>query len=678
MKKTFKTLATAALSAIAISSVLLLSAAAEDAAKPSIKSANISYEGDYAILLAVDAATVSGGSVSVQIWDEAGTDLGKYSASATEKIDALGGKDFYVVKTAGIAQKDMGKEFTYQATDANGNVGDKAKISVAEYFYTRLFVNGIADATEGADLARKNLYLTTLAGGAFAQDLFYNYNEDSADDINVFVDDLLYANIPGYDFAGYETTLLENNTTKVTLPGAGSYNVTKYAKDTLAKTVTTVEAGTEITIDAHTVVTAGTPVTPEIPAFVAGAGEYYNNKDISGTRFDFTTTANLDTGAHEQWGPIVPPDTLSIADGSLVITRKITDGVTESYIKFIHGGFKGTENAPVFVYETDFMFDGYVANQPEDGRIGRFDFRLGGTKMIEIPITADFTAGEPIDTVKFGILELTAGTWYNIRFAFDVSTDEITFYCNGVKVGSEVYASKANTNTARNWSCWYLEKELTAGAIHFDNTIMACTDANPPAPVEGGSFYNNADITGTRIDGNDLVDKFNVKPTDTATAVVDDEGKLVFTNVGGGYNSFSWNHTAAEGLETPVMVIEADMSLSMEGSGRVGYVKIRGNGKEIVLNVQFWQNTVYISFNGSKGVQLVKGEEANLRMEIDYANATINYYVDDVLKKTETDLTFADSTSNAVVFEFSSSSTTGSVMTFDNVFIGTVEDGTAK
>ncbi len=455
MKRFFKLSAAAVLLALTVCAFCFMANAegvgTENKTAPEIAYANIAYEGNYRMLLAVDASTVSGGSVTVEVWDGS-KPLGTYSASKAENIPSIDPvKTYYIVETNGIAPKNMGVEYKYQATDANGNKSELRKISVAEYFYSRLFINGMAEATEEVDIVRRDFYLDALEHGAKAENLLYNLNQDQSDNIDVFVTDLLYAKVPGYEFDnGFSSALLKNSTTKITLPGDGMYLITKYAKGTLAKSETTAWGGSEITLDAHTIVSA------------SGSGEYYNNKSYAGTR----------------------------VDGASLLTK---------------------------------------------------------------------------------------------------------------------------------------------------------LDANPNKynPDQGSAYMEN--------------------------------GRLVYSGKGG-YSTLSWRHSSdASGLTSPAMIFEADISLSLEGSGQVGAVRLCGNGKELRLNMQFHKESVYISYWGSRGVELIKGQTCNLRIEVDYANSAICYYVDGKLQKSESDVGFINNTSNTAIFGFSSSSTAGGIMTFDNVYIGMAE-----
>ncbi len=455
MKKTAKLISAMSVIATVICLFVFITSAQETATKttPEIISSNICYEGNFSIVLAVKADTVSGGSVSVTFTGEDGKHYTD-TESTTTKISPNGATEpveCYVLKSPGIAAGDMDEFYTYVATDASGNVSEEGRISVAEYFYTRLFENGIINATadDKENYDYRDFYLSALTFGAKAQNILYNLDKDEGNNVTTYVTDLLYANIPGYSFDGkYETDLIENKNTEVTLPGTTRYVVTKYTKENYAKTEAYVWGGESIIIDAHTVVRAS---------------------------------------------------------------------------------------------------------------------------------------------------------------------------------------------------------------------------------IGGGIYYNYKNAMGTRIDGDDLLNKLHDKPDSAyGTALIENE-ELVYSSKGG-YSTLSWSHNSnAVGLTSPAMIFEADVSFDLNGTGEVGSVRLFGNGKELSLNMQFYQDLVYISHNGSLGVQLNRGEKCNLRIEIDYNNNTVAYYVNGILSTAETGLNFAESDSTKTVFGFSSTSGEGSIMTFDNVYMGFAE-----
>ena len=166
MKKTniSKLLILALSVALLIGTVFAISASANT--EPKIVSQNIRYQGDFAIMLAIDASTVSGGSVMVELYDENPTStsvpVGTYSQNKVTTANGNLTVDSYIVSTKGIAAVDMTKPFYFKAIDGNNNESSVMRYSVAEYLYERL-----ADAT--ATTEQKNLYNAVINMGDCAQ-----------------------------------------------------------------------------------------------------------------------------------------------------------------------------------------------------------------------------------------------------------------------------------------------------------------------------------------------------------------------------------------------------------------------------------------------------------------------------------------------------------------------------
>ena len=110
---------------------------------------------------------------------------------SAEKTTLPNGREVYTVRAPGIAPKNMLAELnftvkiSYEAittTTVDGGEAtitskkyyyyDTFKYSVAEYFFERLYDNGIVNATDAKSLAQKELYAATLAYAEAAQDLF--------------------------------------------------------------------------------------------------------------------------------------------------------------------------------------------------------------------------------------------------------------------------------------------------------------------------------------------------------------------------------------------------------------------------------------------------------------------------------------------------------------------------
>ncbi|MBQ2876291.1 MAG: hypothetical protein IJE25_04725 [Clostridia bacterium] len=128
-------------------------------------SANVAYADDIHPYFAIDATLVADASLlSVTVG-------GRDAVVSQEPISIKDGVSAYVVEAAGVSPKNMSKELSI-VVKYNGEVVEETSYSVAEYFYERLYKNDVINATEAADLLRKELYLSTLEYGAAAQNVF--------------------------------------------------------------------------------------------------------------------------------------------------------------------------------------------------------------------------------------------------------------------------------------------------------------------------------------------------------------------------------------------------------------------------------------------------------------------------------------------------------------------------
>ncbi len=519
-QKSLKILAIVFAFALVISVALLTTVSAAGGNAPEIVSANIAYEGDYALVFAIDAATVAGNFVSVQVWDETGADKGIWSATETEKIPALDpAKDYYVVKTPGISAKDMDKEYTYQAIDGDAK-STVEKMSVAEYFYTRLFKNGIADAAaETPDGKRKAFYLHTLENAAMAQDILYNLDGDPDNDITVFVTDLVYANVTGYDFGGYETALLKDKTTKIILPGSVDiqYNVVKYDTETLAKTETTAQGGTELTIDAHTYASSDYVPPVKIP------GAYFPDASKVGLRYDMSDPDPV-KNMYEFWAKNTADGTavslVDHGDGTAVYVQRVSDATPAFTLGFRNNDIVATTEHPanhVTVLEFDVKFDGIPAGT---SNVWRVDMMTSGV----IGRQATLYFGAAADTGKIRLnsnggvhqFRLDQDTWYNLRFVLDLEGN-LKIYVDGelqtYTSNGEVFDSFVPNNASAEKNGYYRMEaqinntlvDVNAG-IAIDNFFLGADTVGeivvPDEPVVDatGVYYLNSEKSGKRWD----------------------------------------------------------------------------------------------------------------------------------------------------------------------------------
>ena len=154
MKTKFSKIALLVLSlALVFGAVAVITASADT--KPVITQQNVSYQGNYALMFAVDASTATA-PVQLYCYDTeptAGT-VGTL-VDTTSNITVADSNennlnvDSYVLKTTGVAASKMTTYYYFKAVDANGNESEVVRYSVAEYLYERL-ASGDASETQTA------------------------------------------------------------------------------------------------------------------------------------------------------------------------------------------------------------------------------------------------------------------------------------------------------------------------------------------------------------------------------------------------------------------------------------------------------------------------------------------------------------------------------------------------
>ncbi len=196
--------------ALILGAVLALSTGAQETeaeTKPVIISENVAYQGDFALMYAVDASTATG-PVELYVYETEPTDSTphsyKYTVSEITPAAQTGnlGKAAYVFRTAGVAAAAMSKEFYIQAKDATGAKSEVRRYSVAEYLYERL-----ADASSTEQ--QKKLYNSVISFGDNAQIVIGGVAENS----NSLISKLRYVEVEGGTINGYATGVYPIGTT---------------------------------------------------------------------------------------------------------------------------------------------------------------------------------------------------------------------------------------------------------------------------------------------------------------------------------------------------------------------------------------------------------------------------------------------------------------------------------
>ena len=459
---------------------MTLSFGASAAGKPEIISQNVKYTDKFSLMYAVDASTVAGGSATLRVYGEyptnESTPLQTITETATEKVTPAGGSetDCYVFTTAGVAATAFVKNYYVTVTDAEGNVSDVARYSVAEYLNERLYKNGIAAATESDDLARKEFYLSTLAFGANAENVLYNLDDNSENDREYLVTDYKYiytdlGTIDGEFSSGVYAPATELDVvytgSDTTVKGWTVENPENGEKEFLAK-------GTKLVLDSNCYLSPNSAGT----VFNFGNGVYYNDTSVtSAKRYDYTSSMISVSGQMSR-----------LIDEGIFKATKQTDpstGLCYASEATVYGADNAVSDSaytamtnPALVFETDIMFDGF-----DNDTISNIMVRFNGLgKQNRFYLTTD---GEKV-TLSGTNLSLEIGEWYNLRFEFykvsdsgDNGTYATKIYVNNVYVGTKTPTTEAGTSPSFRFRL-YMTKDALApdSTFYLDNTFYGYVD----------------------------------------------------------------------------------------------------------------------------------------------------------------------------------------------------------
>ncbi len=143
--------------------------------KPVIVSQNVAYQGDFALMYAVDAEGITG-SVTLNVYDKYPSEdsISPICTVVDETAEFVAGnlnKTVYEFKTKGIAAADICTQYYIQAVVNDTNAkSDVLRYSLAEYLYERLATvpveeNGVMNPSDD----QKELYNNVIAFGDSAQ-----------------------------------------------------------------------------------------------------------------------------------------------------------------------------------------------------------------------------------------------------------------------------------------------------------------------------------------------------------------------------------------------------------------------------------------------------------------------------------------------------------------------------
>ena len=451
MKKTnlIKVLMLVLLASLAICSMAFVSGAEEEEKVPTIIGKNILYTDKTAIQIAVDPATVDT-DVTLTVTSPNGKSVTYSSYVVSEDASVAGA---YVFTVDGVPASAISDVFTFVVKSADKESAPFT-YSVAEYFYERLYSDGIVNATEGKNASRKSFYETYIANGAAAQDLFRNYDENG----NYVVTTTL---VTDYTVLAVEKGTLSNGREVMLSTEALASTVTANAALAADKTftgkwtVTTLaETETEVVIANGGEATAAAGyVTVVTPVYSDATGDFYNGT-ATGKRYDYDSDNATAYPIEGGKGTYVNN---KVENGSLVFYR-IPDTTGEGYMNFKDLNTK----TDVFVFESDTRFSGFTKGTS----VIKIRFQLGG---IDEQITISHSGDDITFTLASGTgsVKIKENQWYNVRFELNISTRAFNIFIDNEYKGTLTSGVSTTTTSAR--VLYYILSGGQDGVVEFDN-----------------------------------------------------------------------------------------------------------------------------------------------------------------------------------------------------------------
>ena len=160
--------------ALLVGSAIGIAVSADETDTYAIKSINVAHGDKTQILVAVDAPVSEAENIEVKYTFNGETYVAKYY----KNVDIYNnGTEYPVFYTKGIGAKDCGQSVVAEAHVKGTTPASPLykNISVAEYLFTKLYVEGYISATEGEALDKKNLYVEFIDYISSAEEVLYNY-----------------------------------------------------------------------------------------------------------------------------------------------------------------------------------------------------------------------------------------------------------------------------------------------------------------------------------------------------------------------------------------------------------------------------------------------------------------------------------------------------------------------
>lgn len=340
---------------------VMVSASAEKTTTPEIFSQNVKYTDRFCLMYAIKADTVSGGSVTLNVYGsepENGSDpIRSYTVnSVTSSAESGAAHDAYIVTTDGIAAMALNRKFYVQAVDGDGNKSAVKAYSVVDYLYTRL-----ADEDGVANTETQNdLYKSVISFGTCAQRQFLTADELAS---TTLISDYCYITASNCTINGTTAAILPQGKTFYVDTNDIPSDLTVTTYDTYdISGIPTVSAASSNDIVISNSYRAHIKADP-IKTYREGT-ETFEGYDLGTNAIGSSSSANfVKANAWAFYKSTLQTVYTDIVYGKESNVLKITQTQSANFAFGVNCGSVAAESATAFEFSLDFKFDSSAVNQ---------------------------------------------------------------------------------------------------------------------------------------------------------------------------------------------------------------------------------------------------------------------------------------------------------------------------
>jgi len=481
--------------AVAILAVIAITVGASAVDTYDIEKITVSHGDRTYVLMAIDAPLDAAEAGEVEVTYSYGGEsfTAEYYEGFTVTFD---GVEYPVFYTHGISPKDIGEDIIAEAhrTGAEGFTPKTYNVSIAEYLYNQLYVNGYAFATEGEALNLRTLYEMHLAYGAAAQQALHNDKDENADNQRVKVTErsYVYCAYATLGDSGAKELLLPGKTAELTLTPIGElpdrtvgWTVTSYTSEGVS--VSTFKNTNTVTVNATSVITP----------FIQN-GMTFDGHEV-GTKTGITGIALKD----DYGSSVTAGSTISVAldpkDAANKVILSTTYGdQTSSWVggntQLKYTTIESAANANVYAVEFDMLvtrataidspFDVYMY----DGNSVYFFASRINVKTVDGAIKANFTVGDSTSNGNYKTLSNghTVDSWCRIRLEYYLEENTVKLYVDGNYIAENTDAnyksgSEASFTTVRIYTTGSSNMDMYLDNIFAEKIVKSYVSGDPNA-----------------------------------------------------------------------------------------------------------------------------------------------------------------------------------------------------